>query len=340
MRPRHIVFLLLVGLAVAGAVYIGWTRFLGPRAVELATVERGPAIRAVYATGTVESVREAEIAPTIRGRIEAINCIEGEKVVAGAPLVEFDRVEAAARVADAQAALAFQRQELDRFRELAERNTVSRQTFERTQSEYERARAALATAQQRLEDMTLKAPFDAVVLRKEHEVGDVLDAGETVCWLGQEQPFRVSADVDEEDIPMVERGQRALVKADAFPDEAFEATIGELTPRGDSIDKSYRVRMMLPADAPLLVGMTVEVNIIVREVDNALLIPAAALRDDAVWLVHDEIVERRPVETGIIGQERIEIVAGLADGDRVVLDPPLDLEDGDAVVARVPAADR
>jgi multidrug efflux pump subunit AcrA (membrane-fusion protein) len=89
--------------------------------------------------------------------------------------------------------------------------------------------------------------------------------------------------------------------------------------------------MLLPPDAPLLVGMTVEVNILVREVADALLVPAAAYRDGAVWLVVDGAAIRRSVEPGIIGRERIEIVAGLAEGDRVILDPPPDLAEGDAV---------
>jgi RND family efflux transporter MFP subunit len=333
MRPRHIALLLLTVVALVGAVYIAWDRFIGPRHVATGPVTRGPAVEAVYATGTVEAVREAEIAPTIRSRIEAIHCEEGARVAAGTTLVELDDDEARARLADAEAVLAFQRQELDRFRELAERNTATRQTLERTVSLYEQAKANVAVARQLLEDMTLTAPFDAIVLRQEHEAGDVLDGGDTVCWIGQDRPFRVSADVDEEDIPLVSNGQRVLVKADAFPDTAFEATVGEVTPRGDAIDKSYRVRMLLPADAPLLVGMTVEVNVLVREVDDALLVPAAAYRDGTVWLVVDGRAEPRAVEAGIIGRERIEIVAGLAEGDRVILDPPPDLADGDAVAA-------
>jgi RND family efflux transporter MFP subunit len=331
MRPRHALFIALIVAAASGAGYIAWDRFLGPRQVETGMVVRGPAVRAVYATGTVEAVREAAIAPTLRGRIEAIHCLEGAKVEAGERLVEFDQDEAQARLADADAALAFQRQELDRFRELADRNTVSRQTLERTISLYEQARANLASARQLLEDMILVAPFDSVVLRKEHEVGDVIDAGVTVCWLGQDRPFRVSADVDEEDIPLVERDQPVLVKADAFPDQVFEARVGTVTPRGDVIDKSYRVRMLLPDDAPLLVGMTVEVNIIVHEIEDALLVPAAALRDGAVWVVRDGTVEQRLVETGIIGQNWIEIVGGVEEGERVVIDPPVELETGDAV---------
>jgi RND family efflux transporter MFP subunit len=333
MRPRHVVLLILIVVALAGAAYVAWDRFLGPRHVTVGSVIRGPAVEAVYATGTVESVREAEIAPTIRSRIEAIRCIEGERVSAGDVLVELDDDEARARLADAEAVLAFQKQELDRFRELAERNSATRQTLERTVSLYEQARASVDAARQLLEDMTLTAPFDAVVLRQEHEAGDVLDGGDTVCWIGQDRPFRVSADVDEEDISRVMSGQRVLVKADAFPNDIIEAQVGEVTPRGDTIDKSYRVRMLLPADAPLLVGMTVEVNILVREVENALLVPASAYRDGAVWLVVDGAATYRPVEAGIIGRERIEIVSGLAEGDRVILDPAPDLAEGEAVAA-------
>ena len=67
-----------------------------------------------------------------------------------------------------------------------------------------------------------------------------------------------------------------LLRADAFPDRVLEGGLTSITPKGDPVQKTYRVRIELPDDAPLLIGMTVEANIVVREVADAVLVPTGA----------------------------------------------------------------
>ena len=93
--------------------------------------------------------------------------------------------------------------------------------------------------------------------------------------------------MDEEDIPLVQVGQKVLVRADAFPGRVFDAVVKEVTPKGDPVGRSYRVRLGLPDNLPLRIGMTTEANIVVAERNNALLLPAAVVKDGAVWKVTD-----------------------------------------------------
>ena len=80
----------------------------------------------------------------------------------------------------------------------------------------------------------------------------------------------VTAEVDEEDIARCRPGQQAVIKADAFPGRVLKGQVNEITPLGDPLNKSYRVRVALPDDTPLHLGMTTELNIIVSEQPNAL----------------------------------------------------------------------
>ena len=107
----------------------------------------------------------------------------------------------------------------------------------------------------------------------------MLDA---VFWIGEPLPLRVTAEVDEEDIPQVRSGQRALLKADAFPDRALEGSVGQIM--GDPVQKTCRVRIALPDDTPLMIGMTIEANIIIAE-RPAVLVPARALRGGRVLVL-------------------------------------------------------
>ncbi|NIA68182.1 efflux RND transporter periplasmic adaptor subunit [Pelagibius litoralis] len=327
-----------LGLTALGLVAIAlaaWWFVSAPPLVSLARPQRGPAVDAIYATGTVEPVRWAKIASTETGRILDYPATERRAVAKGDLLVHLDDAEAKADLREATARVAFLKGDLERYAALVERSTVSRQAYERVQSDLDQALAATAAARQRLADLTISAPLDGVVLRKDGEVGEVVQAGDVLLWIGQDRPYWITADVDEEDIPWVEPGQRSLIKADAFPKRALEGRVSEITPMGDSVNKQYRVRVLLPADSPLLIGMTTELNIIVRTEENALLIPEGAVAgNDFVWLFDDGKARRQVVELGIYGKGLVEVRGGLTDSDQLILDPPGDLQYGQTVRVR------
>ena len=172
------------------------------------------------------------------------------------------------------------------------------------------------------------------MLRRDGEPGEMVDTNQTVFWVGEPRPLRVTADVDEEDVPRVRPGMRALLKADAFPGQVFEGRLAAITPKGDPVQKTYRVRIELPPGTPLLIGMTIEANIVVRETENAVLVPVEAVRDGAVWVVEGELARRRAVEVGVTGPRLAEIRAALAPGEAVVVGPPPGLADSARIRAR------
>jgi multidrug efflux pump subunit AcrA (membrane-fusion protein) len=111
----------------------------------------------------------------------------------------------------------------------------------------------------------------------------------------------------------------------------LHATVTQITPKGDATRKAYRVRLALAEDTPLMIGMTVEANIVLREAANAVLIPPAALRGDHVFVAQGEVARRRQVTIGVQGPRAVEIRQGIAAGDVLVLDPPQGLKDGQAI---------
>ena len=147
-------------------------------------------------------------------------------------------------------------------------------------------------------------------------------------WVGEPLPLRVTAEIDEEDIVRLKPGLKALLKADAFPGQALESSVAEITPKGDPVNKTYRVRLALPDDTRLLVGMTVEVNVILREIENALLVPAEALENGHLWVVKEGRAEKRKVSLGAQGVAEIEIQDGVAEGELVILHPGKSLKEG------------
>lgn len=327
---RRVLLLPLLALLAAGA-WIWWTL---PPAVAIAMATTGPAMRAVYATGSVEPLNWAKVGPAIRARLTEVLVEEGQRLTEGQPMARLDNREAAHRAEEARARATFAEEELARIRTLVTRDVASRAALDRAEAEARAVRAVADAAMRRLDDYVVRAPADGVVLRRDAEVGEVVDTPAALFWVGEPSPLRITAEVDEEDIAQVREGQDVLLRADAFSGQILTATVAQITPKGDATRKAYRVRLALPDDTPLMIGMTVEANIVLRRTDSAILIPPAALRDNRVFVVRAETVEARSVAPGIQGARAVEILHGLAAGEAVVLDPPAGLVSGQAVRLR------
>ncbi len=323
----------------------GWFWWTLPPTVQLAEARRGPALEAVYATGSVEPVHWARVGPAVRARLVGVLVEEGQRVQDGQVLARLDDRQARALAQEAEARARFADEDLVRTRALVARDIAARATLERAERDARAARATAETAIHRLDDYLVRAPGDGLVLRRDAEVGEVVDTPAALFWIGEPRPLRVSAEVDEEDIARIVPGQRVLLRADAFPGRVLAATVSQITPKGDTTRKSYRVRLTLPEDTPLLIGMTVEANIVLRETPDAVLVPPAAVvlapnpspgaaRRGHVFVLRGGVLARTEVEVGVQGARLSEIRSGLAPGDRVVADPRPALREGQAVRVR------
>jgi len=354
MLRRLLIPILL--LAAGGGGAFAW--FGLPPRLAIAPAIQGPALEAVYATGSVEPVHWARVGPATRARLTQVLVEEGERVTAGQPMARLDDRQARALAEEAEARARFAQEDLTRTRTLVARDIAARATLERAERDARAARATADAANQRLEDYIVRAPTDGVVLRRDAEVGEVVDTPASLFWIGEQRPLRVTAEVDEEDIARIAVGQRVLLRADAFAGRVLTAEVAQITPKGDTSRKAYRVRLNLPDDTPLMIGMTVEANIVLRETPDAVLVPAAAVvlpavprsaaaaraqppapppgatRPAIVWVVEKERALRREVEIGVQGPRSIEVRRGLAAGEAVILDPPATLADGQAIRLR------
>jgi RND family efflux transporter MFP subunit len=325
---RRFLILLALGLAGAGGA---WAWFGAPPRIAIAVAVTGPALEAVYATGAVEPVNWARVGPATRARITAVLVEEGSRVSAGQTMARLDERQARLLADEAEARARFAAEDLARTRTLVARDIAARTTLERAERDARAARAAADALIQRLDDYLVRAPTDGVVLRRDADVGEVVDTPASLFWIGEPQPLRVTAEVDEEDIARIAVGQRVLLRADAFPGRVMTAAVTQITPKGDTVRKAYRVRLNLPADTPLLIGMTVEANIILRETPDAVLVPPAAV-------VLPDRPRGTPAAPPVQGPRATEVLRGLAAGDAVIVAPPATLRHGQTVRLQAAAA--
>ncbi len=318
--------LLLGGLLAAGGG-LAW-RQLGPMRVETAHPMRGPAVRAVYAAGTVEATVMLPIAPRGIGRLVELSVEEGAQVKVGQTLARLEDTDLKPAVDELEARARFAKTQLERAQNLLDRGLGTVLERDRARSEAQAADAAVARARALRGFMTLIAPADGQILQREGEIGQIIPANQPVFYFARRAPLRIAAEVDEEDILLVQPGQRVLIRAPALPDRILEGRVADITPKGNPATRGYRVRITFVGETPLRIGMTAETNIIVAERANALLAPSTAVRDAQVWIVRDGLLRHQPVILGFSGEARIEIVAGITEQDLLLVNPAANLRAG------------
>lgn len=185
------------------------------------------------------------------------------------------------------------------------------------------AQAAVAVAQAKLDEKELRATADGRVLVRAAEPGDVVQPGVPLVVLADRGPTRLTVQPDEKNLAVLREGQEAEAVADAFPESPFRAVVSYLAPAVDPARGTVEVRLDVAAPPPFLrPDMTVSVNVTVGRKDDALVVPAEAVRDVATdpWVIRVEggRARRSAVKLGLRGEGMLEVLEGLSRGDAVV----------------------
>jgi HlyD family secretion protein len=201
-----------------------------------------------------------------------------------------------------------------------------------------RAQARLTAAQVAVEHTRIRAPLPGVVLKRHVERGEVIQPGEALVTFAGDGPLEVRIQPDESNLALLRLGQRALVSAEAFPDQRVDASIARIAPSIDPVRGTVEVDLTIDDELDLRPDMTVTVEIEVGRVESALLLPSWLIHDfgsDSPWLMlaQDGEAQRRDVELGLEGDDLVEVVSGISEQDKV-LPPALPIEEGDPVRVR------
>lgn len=321
-------------IAAVVAVFAVW-QALKPPNIAAAHPTRGPAVEAVYATGTVEPTVMTPIAPRVGARIAQIVAVEGDDATKGEVLARLESKDVQGNLDQLLAQEKFARQDYERNARLVKGGIIAQATYDKAKAGWQAANAAVQAARAQAGYLTLTSPGNCSVIKRDGEVGEFIPVNQPVYWLSCSAPLRISSQVDEEDVSLVRKGQKVLIRADAFPGQIFNGNVLEITPKGDPVARSYRVRVSVPKDAPLRIGMTAETNIVVHENQNALLVPASAFANGKVWAIRDGKLAQVDVTAGAKGPDKVEIRAGLRESDIIATSPTDKFKEGERVNAKM-----
>jgi len=313
-RRRRLAVLLLLALPALGAsLWLLRGRDDGSVSYQTAAVARGDLVVHVTATGTLEPVNQVEVGTEISGTIATVKADYNDQVKAGDELARLDTDQLDARLRQSEAVLALARarvleakatvteteNKLRRTQDLLRRSMSSREELDTATAAHQRAAALLAVAEAQVaqaeaelddvrrtrEKAVIRAPIDGIVLERKVEPGQTVAASfETpvLFTLAEDlTQMELHVDVDEADVGRVAVGQSAEFSVDAYPDRRFPARIEQVRYAPQTVEGVVTYETLLAVDNSELLlrpGMTATAEILVQRLDDALLVPNAALR--------------------------------------------------------------
>jgi HlyD family secretion protein len=189
----------------------------------------------------------------------------------------------------------------------------------------------------RLSLLTVIAPGDGVILRRDAEPGQVVQAQTPLFLFVPAGPSRLVVQIDEKNMAEIRKGQQASIKPDAYPAATLTGTVGRIAPSVDADRGAVEVDIdVSDPDRLLRDDMTVSVEIRIADKQDALTLDALAVRAREsgkpwVWQVENGKVSRRDITLGARGNGVLEITAGLQEGDTAVAAPTLSLDEGQRI---------
>ena len=303
---------------------------LPPAHVRVQTIDtvKQPAVEEVV--GTVQPKLQAVIEAKVSGRITRLPVTLGQLVKQGDVLVELATQEVQARLDQANAA--FRQAELDftRTGNLRQQQAATQGEFDTAQTRLNVAKAAMAEADALSSYAKIVAPFDGVVARKLADEGDLAMPGKPLLELEGRAGLRLVADVPALLSGHVLPDAKLAVRVDTLPD-AITGTVAEISPAADPASRTVRMKVDLPETAGLRTGQFGRLAVPLGEATFLFVPPPTLIRRgqlETLFVAAGGKAQMRLVRVGKETAQGLEILAGLAPGEAVVIEGAGTLRDG------------
>ncbi|MEM1203680.1 MAG: efflux RND transporter periplasmic adaptor subunit [Acidobacteriota bacterium] len=306
--------------------------------VTVTTVEPYRAVDLASLPADILPLRRAVLAAEVAGRVESVRAEEGRRIGSGAVLVAIDTRSLAQALAEAEAVDRQRRAQFDRAQQLLERRSITQSQFLDAVTFRDVAAAQLASARLQLEKSTVAAPWGGTVAKRHVEVGDYVTPGQPVVELLDTRRVKVRAPAPASDVPFLRTGLPVRILVDSLPAEPFEGQVARLAAELDASARTLDVEIEIDnEDGRLKPGMVARVELPRRVIEDALRVPLEALveLDDGtvVYVVEGERAEQRTVSLGpVLDGDLVVVTAGLAAGDRVVVEGQRSISPGQKVL--------
>jgi membrane fusion protein (multidrug efflux system) len=305
----------------------------------------------IESAGRLAANREVTLAAEVGGVVEECLTNMGDKVKSGQVLVCISPVDYELGLKEAQANLRAVQARLDaatktykRSEALIPQKVISEELFEKNKMEYKAAQAALAQAKamveiakERVRKTEIVAPFSGLVAERKVEHGQTVVAGVPVVTVVDLDYVRVKIHLTEADYIRVDKDDPVIVTFEAYPEKQYIGKIDRIGVKADERTNTFDVEILIEnPDLVLKAGLTGRVRITSDIIPNAILIPQSAVlykeKTREVFIVDsNNCAQPREIKLGRTKASQIQVLEGLAPGDRLIVTGGQYLNPGDQV---------
>ncbi len=364
-RPpkRHLgraIFFVVIGLIAAFLIVAGIKGFQfatmikagkamvpPPTTVTSAKVQKGNWVPMLTAVGSISAVQGATIGAELAGTVSEIHFESGTPVKKGDLLLKLDSGVEQAQFRAAQADADLAKNNLERARDLANRNVISRQEFDSNQSGYAQKKAVVDNMKSMIDKKEIHARFDGIAGIRAVNVGQQVKAGDPLVSLQTLDQVFVDFSLPQQQFGEVKVGFPVKVVTDAIKSRDFEGKLTAINSSVDTATRSVSLQATLEnADHALRAGMFARVTVMLPESKPTLFIPATAILyapyGNSVYLIekkHDEktgkdslALRQQFIRTGETRGDFVAVTDGLKEGEEMASTGVFKLRNGADVV--------
>ena len=346
---RTAVVYLLALVAIAAGVGLGFfdpfgrgsdeeQRSAGPRAVPVVVAEvvRAPIADSLEALGTARANESVRLTAVRSGQVSALHFDDGQEVEAGALLMELNVAEEEALLEEAQALLADRLSAWERVQDLYEREIAAESEIDTAKAQLDAARSRVRSLEAMIAEHRVVAPFAGRLGLRMVSLGAFVQASDPIATLDDLSLIKVDFTIPESWLRAVRVRQPIVSTTDAWPGEVFPGEVSAIDTQLDARTRSATVRAIVPnPERRILPGMLMRVTVDRGEA-AVLQVPEDALvqkgdRHEVIVVGEDGIAQQVDVEIGRRRVGRVEVLSGVAEGDRVVVEGLVRVRPGNPV---------
>ena len=279
-------------------------------------------INGIRTVGTLIANEEVDLTSETAGKVVSIYFKEGSHIKKGTLLAKIYAEDIAAQLERAEQQIKLLAEQVERQRILLSKDAVSRESFDKVQTDYNMTAADISLYKARIEKTEIRAAFDGIVGFRYVSEGGFVQPGTKVARMVDNSVLKVEFSISEKYLPLQLMGREVAFQIDGFS-QIFKAKVYAVEPKVDPKTRTIALRAHYDNRNELLIpGMFARVTLITSQSNSAIQIPSEAIVPEmdgkSVWVVRNGKAVATKVETGVRDASMVEVTSGLALGDSVI----------------------
>jgi len=307
--------------------------------VNVVTAQRDRKPQELILPGTFQAFKETTIYPRSNGYVKSWKVDIGDGVKEGQLLAEIETPEVDQQLAQAKASYEIAKVTADRWRDLVGKNVVSKQEYDQNEKAYEGARANYEQLQKLQGFKEIIAPFGGKISARNIDVGTLVtagtgNAGTPLFSIVQSDPLRVYVFAPQANAPSIHEGLAAKILVQEFPGQDFDGTVTRAAGALDPQSRTMQVEVQVPNhEGRLYAGMYGQVKFLLADENAPIVVPANAFLfrtegPQVATVGNDNRIHWQTIHVGRDFGTQLEVLDGLAEKTKVVVNPTDDLREG------------